>query len=100
MAEVVDLTPRWRTLMPILISTIEHGTQSGKNKALYRLCELGNDVDSAHEVQLRMRAALEQLMAAWPHTTDTLTAEERAALNEATEVLAITAPDVVPVRRT
>lgn len=100
MVEVVDLTPRWRTLMPILISTIEHGTQSGKNKALYRLCELGNDVDSAHAVHLRMRAALEKLMAAWPHKTDSLTAEERAAFDEASEVLALTTPDVVPVRRT
>ncbi|MGH8783340.1 hypothetical protein [Paraburkholderia sp.] len=99
-AEFVDLAPRWSTLMPILISAIEHGTQSGRNKALYRLCELGNTVDSEHAVHLRTRAALARLMAAWPGTTDRLSSEERAALSEASEVLALTIPNVVPIRRT
>jgi hypothetical protein len=95
--DVVDLTPRWKVLMPILISAIENGTETGRENARRNLHKLADKVDSAQDLQRRVRAALDRLTRVWPTRHDALSPEERAALAEAIEVLTLTAADVVRV---
>lgn len=95
--DVVDLTPRWKVLMPILISAIEYGTDTGRENARRNLNKLADKVDSGQELQRRVRAALDRLTRVWPTRHDALSPAERAALAEAIEVLTLTAADVVRV---
>ena len=96
---VIDLTTRWSTLMPILISAIEHGTSTGRSNALHRLRELGEKVDSMHSLQLRMRANLAHLLAVSPQIQHSPDPDVQCALTEALELLSMSKPSVLPVRR-
>ncbi|MEQ5840624.1 hypothetical protein N0A02_14455 [Paraburkholderia acidicola] len=97
--QVIDLTTRWSTLMPILISAIEHGTSTGRSNALRRLRELGVKVDSMHSLQLRMRANLAHLLAVSPQIRHSADPDVQRALTEALELLSMSKPSVLPVRR-
>ncbi|PCE24011.1 hypothetical protein BWP39_30475 [Paraburkholderia acidicola] len=94
----IDLAPRWRTLVPILLSAIEHGTERGRSNARRSLRNLAREADSARQLQLRTREVLARLVATWPDRPGVLTAEEKDALAEASAVLALTAENLMTVR--
>ena len=97
--EFIDLTPRWKTLMPILLATIEGGTQTGRANALRGLHELADTVDSTHATQMRMRAVLTSLLDILTRSRNALTSGENAVLSEALELLEQTKPPVVPLKK-
>lgn len=96
--DMIDLTPRWNTLVPILLSAIEHGTPHGKDNAQRSLRNLAREADSARQLQLRTREALARLVATWQERSGELTVEEKETLAEASAVLAITGRSLLAVR--
>ncbi|MFL9871428.1 hypothetical protein [Paraburkholderia megapolitana] len=86
--------------MPILVSAIENGTETGKANARRNLLKLACEIDRANRWNRRMQGALARLAKIWPKGDDMLDGDERAALTEAAEVLAIgAAADIRRKRR-
>ena len=96
--DMIDLAPRWRTLVPILLSAIEHGTEHGRSNARRSLCNLAREADSSRQLQLRTREVLARLVATWPEKSEALSIEQKDALAEATAVLALTEENLMAVR--
>lgn len=97
--DVIDLAPRWRTLVPILLSAIEHGTEQGRSNARRSLRNLAREADSSRQLQLRTREVLARLVATWHERSGALTVEEEEALAEASAVLALTGQTLHAVQR-
>lgn len=95
--DMIDLAPRWRTLVPILLSAIEHGTEHGRSNARRSLRNLAEEADSSRQLQLRTREVLARLVATWSEKS-ALSVEEQDALAEASAVLALTGKDLMAVR--
>ncbi|PCE23242.1 hypothetical protein BWP39_26515 [Paraburkholderia acidicola] len=96
--DMIDLAPRWRTLVPILLSAIEHGTEHGRSNARRSLRNLAEEADSSRQLQLRTREALARLVATWSEKSEALSVEEKDALAEASAVLALTGKSLMDVR--
>ncbi|MCX4163480.1 MULTISPECIES: hypothetical protein [Paraburkholderia] len=94
---MIDLAPRWRTLVPILLSAIEHGTEHGRSNARRSFRNLAEEADSSRQLQLRTREVLARLVATWSEKS-ALSVEEQDALAEASAVLALTGKDLMAVR--
>lgn len=95
---VVDLAPRWRTLVPILLSAIEHGTDRGRTNARRKFRNLAREADAQRELQLRTRDALARLVATCARASSELSGEEEEALAEANAVLAISSHSLLEIQ--
>ena len=96
--DMIDLAPRWRTLVPILLSAIEHGNEHGRSNARRSLRNLAREADASRQLQLRTREVLARIVATWQERSGELTAQEKEALAEASAVLAITGRSLTAVR--
>ena len=97
--DMIDLAPRWRTLVPILLSAIEHGNEQGRSNARRSLRNLAREADASRQLQLRTREVLARLVATWHERSGALTVEEEEALAEASEVLALTGHTLLAAQR-